>query len=333
MVGDVPVLLILEQAFLGRHRFAEFVEQTGVARSVISNRLEKLVEAGVITKPPERRAGYRLTGKGRELFPVALMILRWQQRWEAGERRFAIDLVHHDCGQKMIPVANCAHCGGEIDPRTVTWAPGPGLSQVTPVYGRRRMQTATAVSRRGNQTMVDSVIQLFGDRWATLIVRACFTGIHRFDDIQRDTLMASNILADRLERLQAQDILRAKPYSAHQDRFEYRLTEKGRDLYSVLLALLQWGDRWYADSNGPPLLLTHRQCGHALSLQPNCSACGTGLHIANTGFVGQPVRKMSGSSRGVRSRRFKGEVQTRSTTVPEHGCAADQKGCDGYSSR
>ena len=290
VVGDVPVLLILEQAFLGRHRFAEFVQQTGVARSVISNRLEKLVDAGVITKPPERRAGYRLTEKGRDLFPVALMILRWQQRWEAGERSFAIDLVHRDCGQKMIPVAACEHCAGEIDPRAVTWAPGPGLSQVTPVYGRRRMQTAAAIAKRGNQTMVDSVIQLFGDRWATLVVRACFTGIHRFDDIQRDTLMASNILADRLERLQAQDILRAKPYSAHQDRFEYRLTEKGRDLYPVLLALLQWGDRWYADSKGPPLLLTHQNCGHALSLQPNCSACGTGLHIANTGFRAQPGR-------------------------------------------
>lgn len=284
VVGDVPVLLILEQAFLGRNRFAEFVQETGVARSVISNRLEKLVDAGVFTKLPERRTGYRLTEKGRDLFPVALMILRWQHYWEPGERSVAIDLVHRGCGQKMVPVAACDHCAAEIDPRDVTWAPGPGLSQVTPVYGRRRMQTAAAIAKRGNQTMVDSVIQLFGDRWATLVVRACFTGIHRFDEIQRDTLMASNVLADRLERLQAQGIVRAKPYSAHQDRFEYRLTEKGRDLYPVLLALLQWGDRWYADAKGPPLLLTHRHCGHALRLQPSCSACGADLDIANTAF-------------------------------------------------
>ena len=96
--------------------------------------------------------------------------------------------------------------------------------------------------------------------------------------------MASNILADRLERLQAQGIVRAEPYSAHQDRFEYRLTEKGRDLYPVLLALLQWGDRWYADAKGPPLLLTHGRCGHTLRLQPRCSACSLALHIANTAF-------------------------------------------------
>ena len=284
VVGDVPVLLILEQAFLGRRRFDEFVQETGVARSVISNRLEKLVDAGVFTKLPGRGAGYRLTDKGRDLFPVALMILRWQHRWESGERGFAIDLVHRDCGQSMVPVAACEQCASEIDPREVTWAPGPGLSQVTPVYGRRRMQTAAAIAKRGNQTMVDSVIQLFGDRWATLIVRACFTGIHRFDEIQRDTLMASNILADRLERLQAQGIVQAKPYSAHQDRFEYRLTKKGRDLYPVLLALLQWGDRWYSDAKGPPLLLTHQNCGHALRLHPSCSACCGSLNITNTAF-------------------------------------------------
>ena len=122
--------------------------------------------------------------------------------------------------------------------------------------------------------MVDSVIELFGDRWATLVIRSCFTGINRFDDIQRDTLMASNILSNRLERLQAQEIIRAIPYSAHQDRFEYRLTEKGRDLYPVLLALLHWGDRWYADEKGPPLLLTHDRCDAPLVLACSCSACG-----------------------------------------------------------
>ena len=273
VVGDVPVLLILEQAFLGKRRFDDFVQETGIARSVISNRLGKLVEAGVLAKLTGRRGGYRLSGKGRALFPVALMILRWQHRWEAGERGFAIQLVHRSCSHRMVPLACCGQCHSEIDPRHVSWAAGPGLSQVTPVYARRRKQTAAASAKRGNRTMVDSVIELFGDRWATLIVRACFTGIHRFDDIQRDTLMASNILSDRLQRLQDQQIIRACAYSSHQDRFDYRLTEKGRDLYPVLLALLHWGDAWYADDNGPPLLLTHTSCAHPLHLSVTCSAC------------------------------------------------------------
>ena len=285
VVGDVPVLLILEQAFLGKHKFDEFVLETGIARSVISNRLKKLVEANVLDKLPERRAGYRLTAKGRDLFPVALMILRWQHRWEFDARGIAVELIHRNCGKPMVPNASCNHCRVEIDPRQVSWEPGPGLSQITPIYGRRRKQTAAAITKRENRTMVDSVIELFGDRWATLVVRACFTGITRFDEIQRDTLMASNILADRLERLKAQGIILARPYSAQQDRFEYRLTEKGRELYPVLLALLQWGDAWYADHKGPPLILTHARCGHKLALLPTCSICNGPLSNANIAFV------------------------------------------------
>jgi len=281
VVGDVPVLLILEQAFLGRHLFGEFAEETGLARSVVSNRLARLVEADVLDKLPAS-TGYRLTEKGRGLFPVALMILRWQNRWATGERGYQVRLRHRGCGQAIAPLASCDHCHEPIDPREVSWQPGPGLSQATPVYGRRRMPSVAA--KRGKQVMVDSVIELFGDRWATLVVRACFTGIHRFDDIQRDTLMASNILSDRIERLLAQGIIRAIPYSAHAGRFEYRLTEKGRDLYPVLLALLHWGDRWYADAKGPPLLLAHKTCDHALVLRPSCSACGEVLEIANTEF-------------------------------------------------
>lgn len=284
VVGDVPVLLIMEQAFLGRRRFDDFVVQTGVARSVISNRLEKLVEADIFVKLRERGAGYRLTEKGRDLFPAALMVQRWQHIWASGESDMHVTLSHRDCGHVMHPLAVCNSCSVEIDPRMVGWEAGPGLSEVTPTYGRRRKQSAAATVKRSNKTMTDSVIELFGDRWSTLVIRACFTGISRFDDIQRDARMATNILSDRLERLQNQGILKAWPYSSHQDRFEYRLTAKGRDVYPVLLALLHWGDRWYADQKGPPLLLTHKSCAHDLYLRPVCSACGGTLHIENILF-------------------------------------------------
>ncbi|WFL76317.1 helix-turn-helix domain-containing protein [Altererythrobacter arenosus] len=284
VVGDVPVLLILEQALQGRHRFDEFVVGTGLSRSVLSNRLAKLVAAGVLVKAKERQKGYALTEMGRTLFPVALMILRWQSIWEPEGRSINVKLIHRACGKAMVAVPVCHECEFEIDPRDVDWEPGPGLTQVTPTYSRRRQQTAAASAKRGNVTMVDSVIELFGDRWATLVVRACFTGIHRFDEIQRDTLMATNILSGRIERLLAQDILKAVPYSTHQDRFEYRLTPKGRDLYPVLLALLQWGDAWFADAKGPPLLLTHRKCGHGLRLKVLCSECSGELDPRNTTF-------------------------------------------------
>lgn len=285
IVGDVTTMLILEQAFLGRRRFQDFVNETGIARSVVSQRLERLVESGVLEKSAERRGGYRLSVKGKGLFPVALMILRWQHLWERDERGLKVQLVHRDCRTATEPVPACSHCAAVIDPREVSWAPGPGLSQVMPIYARRRMQTASASAKRGTRLMVDAVIELFGDRWATLIVRACFTGIHRFDEIQRDAGMASNILSDRLERLLAQGIIKAVPYSAHQDRFEYRLTDKGRDLYPVLLGLLQWGDVWYADNKGPPLLLHHNACNYPLTMRPACSACGETITTENSSFI------------------------------------------------
>lgn len=287
VVGDVPVLLILERAFLGAHRFEEFVTQTRLARSVISGRLAKMVEVGILSKEAAeggRRQVYRLLPMGRELFPTALMILRWQHRWEPSRRGFRVRTVHRTCGKAMEPTPVCTACSVEIDPRTVSWKAGPGLSQVTPTYQRRRKQTAAASARRDEIAMVDSAIELFGDRWATLVVRACFTGIHRYDDIQRDTLMATNILSERIERLLAQGILKPVLYSAHQGRFEYRLTAKGRDLYPVLLALLQWGDTWFSDAKGPPLLLTHEPCQQSLKLSVRCSECREDVDLSNMIF-------------------------------------------------
>jgi DNA-binding HxlR family transcriptional regulator len=287
VVGDVATLLIMERAFLGCHRFEEFVAQTRQARSVISSRLARLVKVGIFTKEAVeggRRQVYRLQPMGRELFPTALMMLRWQHRWEPARRGIRVRLVHRSHDHAMEPTPVCAACNVEIDPRAVSWQPGPGLSQVTPAYQRRRRQMAAASAKRDEIVMVDSAIELFGDRWATLVVRACFTGINRYDDIQRDTLMATNILSDRIDRLLAQGILKPVLYSAHQGRFEYRLTEKGRDIYPVLLALLKWGDAWFSDEKGPPLILTHKPCGQALDLSIKCSECHEALELANVGF-------------------------------------------------
>lgn len=288
VVGDVPVLLLMEQAFLGIHSFDEFVARTGLARSVVNGRLKKLVEEDCLAKVAKkggRGYHYFLTPKGRDQFPNALMMLRWQHKWEAASRDFRVQLHHATCGAATEPVPACEHCRAEIDPRDVAWREGPGLVQVTPAYERRRFCGEVGARRPGGRPLVDTMIELFGDRWATLVVRAMFTRINRFDDIQRDTLMATNILTGRLDRLVKQGILRTIPYSTHADRFEYKLTEKGRDLYPVILALLQWGDRWFSDERGPPVLLTHSPCGHDLHMVAACSHCGDELTLSNSGFT------------------------------------------------
>jgi len=234
VVGDVPVLLIMERAFLGTNTFETFVEETGVPRSVVSDRLKKLVGADCLVKKPEpkgRRRFYRLTEKGRALFPTALAMLGWQHRWEPGERGFTVQLLHKTCGCTAEPSATCNSCTKEIDPRDVDWEAGPGLTQVVPDYTTRRRPSKTF--RRDKISLVDTVIGLYGDRWSTLIVRSMFSGFHRFDQIQKDTQMAPNILSGRIVELIDRDILHTTQYCDLPPRYEYRLTEKGRALYQI----------------------------------------------------------------------------------------------------
>ncbi|MFZ1744013.1 MAG: helix-turn-helix domain-containing protein [Pontixanthobacter sp.] len=287
VLGDVPVLLILECAFLGTKSFEQFVEKTGVPRSVVSDRLKKLIEENCLEKRPEpqgRRKQYHLTEKGRDLFPVALAMLGWQHKWEPGQRGFTIQLVHKACGLVVEPRSACHSCSQTIDPRDVDWKPGPGLVQVLPVYSTRRRPSKVPTPRRGNVTLVDTVIGLYGDRWSTLIVRAMFSGLHRFDQIQTDTQMAPNILSGRIADLIDRGILVATQYCELPPRFEYRLTEKGRALYPVILGFLYWGDKYYSDENGPPLLLTHRPCADSLAMVMACDHCGTALKLQDISF-------------------------------------------------
>ena len=115
---------------------------------------------------------------------------------------------------------------------------------------------------------------IVGDPWALLIVRDIALGIHRFDELQRDLGAATNVLSQRLERLVEGGVLRRERYAERPDRYEYRLTGKGRDLVPVLLALTAWGDRWEAGDAGPPLIIRHHACGNDTQATVACAACG-----------------------------------------------------------
>ena len=119
-------------------------------------------------------------------------------------------------------------------------------------------------------------LDLVGEWWSILILRDAFRGVRRFDDFQSSLGIARNLLSRRLKRLVAAGLLETRPYSARPPRHEYRLTEMGRDLYPVLMTLLQWGTRWAprADSamavsrrTGAPLdpLLVDRATGEPIT--------------------------------------------------------------------
>src|ERR1700758_1441899 len=116
-------------------------------------------------------------------------------------------------------------------------------------------------------------LSVIGDRWTMLIIRDVFLGIRRFEGIQQDLGLKPHRLSDRLRKLVRDGILRRVAYETRPVRFEYRLTEKGLDLYPLIAIMTQWGDRWMAGRAGVPTELVHRPCGHAIQPELICPCC------------------------------------------------------------
>jgi DNA-binding HxlR family transcriptional regulator len=130
----------------------------------------------------------------------------------------------------------------------------------------------------GEQTCsIARALSVVGDRWTLLVLREAFLRTRRFEDFQERTGAARNVLSDRLERLTRHGVLERRPYQERPTRYEYRLTEKGLDLYPVMMALVGWGDRWLDDGRGQPIEHLHKPCGHIMHMEAVCSECGEHL--------------------------------------------------------
>ncbi len=115
-------------------------------------------------------------------------------------------------------------------------------------------------------------LERVGDWWTPLILRDLYLGVSRFDELIEDLGMSRNLLAARLKSLIDHGMItHEKPA---RERASYRLTEAGKELIPILIALTAWGDKWATPANGVPILFRHRACGHILSPIVTCSNCG-----------------------------------------------------------
>jgi DNA-binding HxlR family transcriptional regulator len=144
----------------------------------------------------------------------------------------------------------------------------------------------TAAAAEPRTCSIARTLEIVGEKWALLAIREVFLGKRRFDEIIRRTGAPRDTLAARLRTLTAAGILERRQYSAHPGRFEYVLTDAGRDLYPVIVTLRHWGDRYLAGDDGPPLVLRHH-CGHRMIPQVTCEACGEPLQPGDS----TPLRK------------------------------------------
>jgi DNA-binding HxlR family transcriptional regulator len=138
---------------------------------------------------------------------------------------------------------------------------------------------------------------LFGDAWTALIMRDVLAGVTRFDDLVHDLGISRKVLAARLARLVEEDVLVRERYQERPPREHYRATEKGKDLYPVLLALLNWGDRWCAGQAGPPTRIHHLDCGRDTTAVSVCAHCGEPLTIDNTAHLPGPGGRIGPGTR------------------------------------
>ena len=149
----------------------------------------------------------------------------------------------------------------------------------------------------GQSCSVARALEVIGERWTILIVRDAFLGIRRFDDFQRSLGIARNVLNARLQRLIDAGVLERRLYQERPARYEYRLTERGRDLWPALVSLMQWGDRHLGGDAGPPLAVEHRECGGIIDERRVCGACGAAVDVRDVRAVPGP-----GADSGVRER-------------------------------
>ena len=131
-----------------------------------------------------------------------------------------------------------------------------------------------AMAYSGDNCTIGRAMAILGERWTFLVVREVFNGVRRFDDMRVRTAIPRQVLTNRLGLLVDEGILRKEPYQVpgERQRHEYRLTQKGLDLYPVMVAVAEWGNRYLADPEGPPIQFVHKDCGAEVHAVLECEA-------------------------------------------------------------
>ncbi|NMO56274.1 helix-turn-helix transcriptional regulator [Actinoplanes sp. TBRC 11911] len=133
--------------------------------------------------------------------------------------------------------------------------------------------TAAALEWSIENCTIGRAMEILGEKWTVVVLREVFNGVRRFDDMRVRTGIPRQVLTNRLHSLVGHGVLRRVPYQqpGARVRHEYRLTEKGFDLYPVMIAVADWGNRYLADPEGPPLQFVHRDCGAEVHAGLRCT--------------------------------------------------------------
>jgi DNA-binding HxlR family transcriptional regulator len=266
LLGDEWTLLVIQQALMGATRYGDFQTRLPISHAVLSNRLRSLADDGLLerhvyeTKPP--RSEYLTTPRSRSLWPMLVSIWAWEQAWVPDHRDLLPRMHHTVCDEDFAAKVVCGSCGeAASDKDTVAqWGSSGSWERSIPGGVTRRRSTSSQAG------LFPQTMTVLGNRWAFAILVAAFVGVSRFSDFQSQLGAPPGSVADRLAIFVANGVLVAAGN-------RYRLTEKGRDLFPVLISALQWAQRWYPAPEGPAVELTHATCGRRFSAVMVCDQC------------------------------------------------------------
>jgi DNA-binding HxlR family transcriptional regulator len=278
-IGDAWSWMVLSEAIVDDiSRFDGFQRRLGIARSTLSARLSRLCTNGLIERHEQE---YRLSEMGDDFVACIMTAMAWGERWcdDAGEA--PVRASHRGCADRIHGELRCGECHASVHARDVSFDRRP--RPMTELLLRRQRTPDLQRLQRLCPSPVAATLQVTGDRWSALLIRESFYGSTRFDDFQQRLSIATNILTQRLRRLVELGIFTRTAYRQRPARHEYRLTEKGLDLYPVPLSVLAWGDRWVF-AGRPPVRLTHEKCRRRLTPILTCSACAEPISRADIAF-------------------------------------------------
>lgn len=272
LITDPWCNMILRAAFLGIRQFEAFQQAVSAPRQTLSLRLSYLVDIGALTKQRKDADGsrqeYRLTPYGKSLHGNVLASWAWDRRWGDPHHMIPLRLVHASCKHAFQPQLVCVHCGDAI-----------ALHRVEPTHVRvdQPVQERAARNRRWRSPAKDGptpdrdIVAVIDDRWSVLIIAALMLGASRYEQLVVMLQISSAVLARRLQRLCALEILIIWQDPADARRSFYRLDKSGQDLFAYILTLSQWGGQ---DQTRPDTIgWIHNRCGQRVTARMVCSHC------------------------------------------------------------
>lgn len=272
LITDPWCNMILRAAFMGTRQFEAFQQAVSAPRQTLSLRLAYLVHIGLLAKQDKAlgrvRQEYRLTPRGKGLHGNVLASWSWDRRWGVAHDQIPTRLVHAVCNHTFRPVLVCEHCAHPL-----------ALHRIEPMHVRHDLQLQERVARNRRwrspanegETPDRDILAVIDDRWSVLIVAALMLGASRYEQLSVMLQISSAVLARRLQRLCALEVLTSWQDPADGRRSVYGLGKAGQDLFAYILTLAKWGSQ---DQQRPDTIgWIHSRCGKAATGRMVCSHC------------------------------------------------------------